>query len=120
MTRTSLRITAALAMLAGVAACAHRGVSSVAPPPAKAIAPAAASSAAACPACTADPTRYLRQLSLDLRGRPPSFEELEDVDKRGEVTPQMIDAMLRSDEFIEQVEGYLKPELRTGGLPRKA
>jgi hypothetical protein len=108
MNRSSLRIIAAATMLAGIAACAHGGLSSVTPPPAKASVVAPASSAAACPACTADPTRYLRQLSLDLRGRPPSLDELEEVEKRGEVSAQAIDAMLASDEFVAQVEHWHK------------
>jgi len=34
--------------------------------------------------------KRLRQLSLDLRGRPPSLEELEKVDKLGSVPPEML------------------------------
>lgn len=110
MTRNRLRTSAVVASLvAGIAACAHGGLSNVSPPPARAIASAAPSSSApSCPACTADPTRYLRQLSLDLRARPPSLEELEQVEKLGEVPAALIDAMLRSDDFVAQVEHWHK------------
>ncbi|WP_394843222.1 hypothetical protein LZC95_40000 [Pendulispora brunnea] len=60
----------------------------------------------ACPACATDATRYLRQLSLDLRGRPPSMEELEQVRTAGDVTPEVIDAMVRSDEFLGRVRTW--------------
>jgi hypothetical protein len=64
--------------------------------------------AGACPACNADATHYLRELSLDLRGRPPSIEELETVARGGEVPPEMIDAMLASSEFVTQATGWHK------------
>jgi len=59
-----------------------------------------------CPACTADPTRYLRQLSLDLRGRPPSLEELEKVRSAGGVSSETVDQMLGSDEFLARVRTW--------------
>ncbi len=67
---------------------------------------APANAQAACPACTADPTHYLRQLSLDLRGRPPSMDELTRVAAANGVPDSMIDEMLRSDEFLTQVESW--------------
>ncbi len=55
-----------------------------------------------CAAADAEPTRLLRQLSLDLRGRAPTIAELEAVQRAGSVTPEMIDAMLRSDDFVAE------------------
>ncbi len=72
-----------------------------------------------------EPTRLYRQLSLDLRGAPPTLEELAAVRAAGQVTPAMVDAMLRSDSFIDEVshwhadllwpnlDGYL---IQMGGL----
>jgi hypothetical protein len=61
-----------------------------------------------CAACTAEPTRYLRQLSLDLRGRPPSTEELERVAHDGVVSDETIEGMLRAPEFLTQVRTWHK------------
>ncbi len=58
--------------------------------------------ASTCAPITVDPTRYLRQLSMDLRGRPPTVDELERVRQLGEVPQSTIDAMLESPEFLEQ------------------
>ena len=60
---------------------------------------------------TVEPTRYLRQLSLDLRGRPPSFDELAAVAREGSVSDATIDAMLHSDDFVRQVGEWHKPLL---------
>jgi hypothetical protein len=70
--------------------------------------PASASSSAACPACTVDAPHYLRQLSLDLRGRPPSYEEIEAARSEGDVPESTIDAMLRSEDFVAQVKAWHK------------
>jgi hypothetical protein len=50
--------------------------------------------------------QYLRRLSLDLRGRLPSFEELERTAQVGKVEPEMIDKMVQSPELLEQVGAY--------------
>jgi hypothetical protein len=72
-----------------------------------AIAPAPnAAPAATCAPQTADATRYLRQLSLDLRGRPPTTEELARVEATGSVPDDMIDGMLRSPEFSERAKSW--------------
>ncbi|MGC6416406.1 MAG: hypothetical protein ACON3Z_04795 [Bradymonadia bacterium] len=47
-------------------------------------------------------TRYLRALSLDLRGTVPTLEEIETVESLGEVPEMMIDEWLDSDAFAEQ------------------
>ena len=56
------------------------------------------------PACgdegeSLSPTRYLRALSIDLRGALPSLAEYEAVEAAGEVTPAEIEAMLASEAF---------------------
>ncbi len=56
------------------------------------------------PGALVSPTRYLRQLSLDLRGRLPSPEEY--AAARSGVTSTVIDNMLRSPEFGEQVKDW--------------
>jgi hypothetical protein len=94
---------AALAFGSGAAISACGGPTHV-----NALRPAvsARSVAANCPACEADPTRYLRQLSLDLRGRPPSLGELDQVQRDGVVRVDLIDAMLKSDEFLAQARAW--------------
>src|SRR5688572_24540093 len=52
------------------------------------------------------PTEYLRQLSLDLRGEPPSIEELKAVLSAGKVGPEVVDAFLKSPAFSEQVKRW--------------
>src|SRR4051812_22446476 len=77
----------AACLLVALAACARGGLSH----PDSPLAPSAPSTIATkpvCDACTLDATRYLRQLSFDLRGRPPSFEELDEVARSHEVTPE--------------------------------
>ncbi|MDP3276598.1 MAG: hypothetical protein Q8Q09_15480 [Deltaproteobacteria bacterium] len=59
-----------------------------------------------CAPVTLDATRYLRQLSLDLRGRPPTDEELDAVQTAGQVPDAMIDAMLASREFLQRAKDW--------------
>jgi hypothetical protein len=65
----------------------------------------------ASPPIPIEPTRYLRQLSLDLRGRPPSFDELAAIAREGRVSDATVDAMLHSDDFVRQVGEWHKPLL---------
>jgi hypothetical protein len=75
--------------------------------PGGAVAPApAATPSTTCAPQNADATRYLRQLSLDLRGRPPSTEEIARVEAAGSVPDDMIDAMLRSAEFSQRARSW--------------
>jgi hypothetical protein len=55
---------------------------------------------------TISATRYLRQLSFDLRGRPPSGAEVEAVAAAGRVPPETIETMLRSPEFLAEVRAW--------------
>ncbi len=59
-----------------------------------------------CVAAPATPTRYLRQLSMDLRGAPPTVEEYREVLSAGDVTDAMIDRMLRDARFLERVKRW--------------
>jgi hypothetical protein len=74
--------------------------------PGGAVAPAPTNSSATCAPQSVDATRYLRQLSLDLRGRPPSTEELARVEAEGRVPDELIDAMLNSREFVQRVKDW--------------
>ncbi len=106
--------TSHLLLLLALAACGATGVTHPDKTPARASdtqTSLAVKSTPACPACSADPTRFLRQLSLDLRGRPPSQQELEEIVRAGDVPPAMIDAMLGSDEFLVQVREWHKAQL---------
>lgn len=89
------------------------------------LAQAAQAGGSQCAPANADPTRLYRQLSLDLRGTAPTLEELEAVQREGAVTPAMVDAMLRGDDFVQEAARWhadlLWPNLdgfqiRVGGL----
>ena len=53
-----------------------------------------------------DKYRYLRQLTLDLYGRIPTVEEYERLHALDDVTEQMIDEMIGSSEFYDQLRSY--------------
>lgn len=57
--------------------------------------------------------QYLRRLSLDLRGRLPSVDELSSVVTNQTVDPAIIDAMLDSEDFIHQVQTHHRDLLWT-------
>lgn len=50
--------------------------------------------------------RYLRQLSLDLLGRPPTIEEYEAARTKGDVTVEDVRALMGSEEFYKRMRGY--------------
>ncbi len=50
--------------------------------------------------------RHLRQLSLDLLGRPPTMEEYAAAQARGEVSVEDVRAMMDSEEFYQRIRGY--------------
>jgi hypothetical protein len=86
---------------------------------------AQASTGSQCAPVDAEPTRLFRQLSLDLRGTPPTFDELEAVQRAGAVTTAMVDSLLTSEDFVAQASRWhadlLWPNLdqfliRVGGL----
>ncbi len=65
-----------------------------------------ASAATACEGVAVSPARYLRQLSYDLRGVPPTLAEYRDVAARGAVPDAVIDGYLRDPLFIERVKRW--------------
>ncbi len=74
----------------------------------------------ACPAAEASPLRYLRQLSLDLRGEPPTLAELRAVQAAGRVDDAVLDGLLRDPRFLDRVRRWhaelLWPSLGGFGL----
>ena len=111
MNRRWWRRAGAALLLALGAACARSGVVQPSAVSAPHAAPTSTVPANPCPGCIVEPTRYLRQLSLDLRGRPASFEELDAVARAGRVPAEQIDAFLHTPDFLEQVRGWHKPLL---------
>lgn len=55
---------------------------------------------------TAEALQYLRRLSLDLRGRLPTVEELSSVATNGEVDPAIVRSIVRSEETLEFLREY--------------
>ncbi len=53
-----------------------------------------------------EPTRYLRALSLDIRGTVPTMEEYAQVTEAGAVPESMIDDWLASEAFVERAVRY--------------
>lgn len=53
-----------------------------------------------------EPTELLRRISFDVRGGPPSDEEYARVQEAGDVPEALIDEMLASDAFLDQVESW--------------
>jgi hypothetical protein len=94
----------ALALAAAVAGACQAPRASVEPN-----APASRALAAGAPT-TIPPVQYLRQLSLDLRGRPPTAAELDQVVSAGQAAPaiieKMLDEMLASPDFLAQVRDW--------------
>ncbi len=50
--------------------------------------------------------RHLRQLTLDLLGRPPTYEEYQAALAKGEVTAEDVRALMNKDEFYARIRGY--------------
>ncbi len=67
---------------------------------------AAVAASTECPGAEATPSRLLRQLSLDLRGAPPTPEEYRAVEAQGSVPDATVDAMLRDTRFIDRVKRW--------------
>lgn len=69
------------------------------------------------PGVTLDRFRLLRQLSLDLYGRPPTIDEYEAVRGLPALDDATLTAMLSSDEFFAQVREYHRALLWSGLEP---
>lgn len=70
-----------------------------------------ASASTECAGAEATPSRLLRQLSLDLRGAPPSPEEYSQVAAQGAVPDALVDSMLRDDRFLDRVRRWHADQL---------
>ena len=76
-------------------------------------APASAEEAV-CPAVAKVPLeRHLRQLSLDLLGRPPTIDEYRAYQAKGSITAEDIQQMMGSDAFYDRMKGYHRALLRS-------
>ncbi|MEY4577348.1 MAG: hypothetical protein RL701_2051 [Pseudomonadota bacterium] len=58
------------------------------------------------------PTRQLRQLYLDLLGRPPNSDEYKEQTAKGEITEADIEALLTREEFYGRMKTYHRALLR--------
>ncbi len=50
--------------------------------------------------------RHLRQLTLDLLGRPPTYEEYQAARDKGQVTAEDVRALMGKEEFYARIRGY--------------
>lgn len=57
--------------------------------------------------------RHLRQLYLDLLGRPPNLDEYRFIQNKGAITQADVDELMARDEFFARVKGYHRALLRT-------
>lgn len=74
----------------------------------------AAEEAAVCaPVAKVRPERHLRQLTLDLLGRPPTWEEYKAVQAKGAVSQEDIRAMMNTEAFYTRVRGFHRALLRS-------
>ncbi len=77
--------------------------------------PASAAEEAVCsPVVTQVPLeRHLRQLSLDLLGRPPTYEEYQAAQAKGSIDVDDIRAMMTKEEFNARIRDYHRSLLRS-------
>nr|WP_323383034.1 DUF1585 domain-containing protein [Myxococcus dinghuensis] len=59
------------------------------------------------------PERHLRQLSLDLLGRPPTYEEYKAVQEKGAVTEEDVRAMMAQEGFYTRIRNFHRALLRS-------
>ncbi|MCE9672317.1 DUF1585 domain-containing protein [Myxococcus stipitatus] len=59
------------------------------------------------------PERHLRQLSLDLLGRPPTYEEYQAVQKKGSVTEEDVRALMEQEGFYARIRNFHRALLRS-------
>ncbi len=67
---------------------------------------AAVQASSECAAREVTPARYLRQLSMDLRGAPPSVDEYNRVEAQGGITDAIVDGMLADPRFLTRVKRW--------------
>ena len=76
--------------------------------------PASAQEAAVCaPVAKVPLERHLRQLSLDLLGRPPTYEEYRAIQAKGAIGSEDIRAMMDREEFRARIRAYHRSLLRS-------
>lgn len=75
--------------------------------------PASAEEAVCAPVAKVPLERHLRQLSLDLLGRPPTIEEYRAYQAKGSVSADDIRQMMSSEEFYDRMRGYHRALLRS-------
>jgi hypothetical protein len=75
---------------------------------------AAPARAQVCTAAGAAPSleRQLRQLSLDLLGRPPTLDEYRDTQRKGAITEEDLRALMEREDFYARMKGYHRALLR--------
>ena len=74
---------------------------------------ASAASAQNAPSRQVPLERHLRQLYLDLLGRPPSLEEYAEVAARGEIRPEDLRELMDREEFYARLRWYHRSLLKT-------
>ena len=75
--------------------------------------PASAQEAVCSPVAKVPLERHLRQLSLDLLGRPPTIEEYRAYQAKGSISTEDIRQMMSSEEFYGRMRGYHRALLRS-------
>lgn len=77
--------------------------------------PASADEAAVCAPVVAKvrPERHLRQLTLDLLGRPPTWDEYKAIQAKGSVSEEDIRAMMNDESFYARVRNFHRALLRS-------
>nr|WP_043321038.1 DUF1585 domain-containing protein [Corallococcus coralloides] len=75
--------------------------------------PAAAEEAVCAPVAKVPLERHLRQLSLDLLGRPPTMEEYKAFQAKGSVTAEDVRAMMKDESFYARMRNYHRALLRS-------
>jgi hypothetical protein len=75
--------------------------------------PASAEEAVCGPVTKVPLERHLRQLSLDLLGRPPTVAEYQAFQAKGAISSEDIQQMMNSEEFYERMRGYHRALLRS-------
>src|SRR4051812_9781554 len=67
--------------------------------------------------CASVPTvpleRQLRQLYLDLAGRPPTIDEYKAIQAKGSIDSSVVDDLMSREEFYARMQGYHRALLRT-------
>jgi hypothetical protein len=74
--------------------------------------PASAEEAVCAPVAKVPLERHLRQLSLDLLGRPPTYEEYKAIQAKGSIGSEDIRGLMEKEEFKARIRAYHRSLLR--------